>query len=381
MRNRVICCEKLHHSSINKNLKRIENRLLLPKPNFRPSCSERTNEKTVRSQKKISETNSCNRSTSLLNKIRNEDKRKNSNSTRNWEQSGENCNFSISKTKQTTRQFAGSKPRLIINNMNTCSICLNKLNGSVSELSSRNKKIALYRLSRDSGVSCMIQDANGHYHQRTVFFIHEKGLNNQAQKDNLSSASTTEKCSNYKEDTLSSGVSPQHHQIHHASRHSKLDRVNYQLPCNYSSSPIFACSHCTEKIRANLCTNAKELNCFHTIDPQIDPTISRSHPLLGNGSGTPSRNSRIRSCFFRFFFSVRNFFFPNSVDNPEQQPIRLNFINKFLASFKSSSTSDRRSLDCASSTTTLTGNNLFCWTCIEMNGDDESLSSVDSGID
>ena len=373
MRKRAKHYRKHYHSSINKNIKKIEDGLLFPTSKTYSSSSKSAKERISSSRKRRSSTSiSYHQPSNFQNETQTSKVRNQNSTTRNEVHS--NQKHSIDKTRFLLVSKRLSQQLIVSNTPSTEENFYSSSSHNNVQLSSLNKNFALYRLPRNSGLSCLVQDSNGQYRRKTVFFVSRKNiLPNQTCKNDLSSCKTN-------------GLSLNQHQYMFSSRNSLRSRrssvdsskQSFRYLSSLERYVLLTCPHCVDGAPAVDSTKKTELHLRETIDEQIDPTIGRLHPSRTLRFNLEAENNRSQSCFSRFFFSIRKMIFPNFTRGLRQRSNSSNFLTRLLSAFKGSS-NDRQSSDSISSTSTSNRSNLFCWTCFEMDGEDETLSSVDSG--
>lgn len=130
--------------------------------------------------------------------------------------------------------------------------------------------------------------------------------------------------------------------------------------------------------------------CYGANDKQIDPFMNENHhefPATGTYFQRDQTYHHHHDQSYNHHHDQVNPFLENDsslltkVTHAEDSETTTNtcpsFFTRLLSAFKVSSRNRRFSLLSTNSSNLI--DNLFCWTCFEMTGDDDSLSSVDSG--
>ena len=262
----------------------------------------------------------------------------------------------------------------------------NNLNGHnatrYSVRTSMLDKVYLRQIPSKSGISCLIQDTDGSYRRKRAFLVPRRRT---LLDCNVGKTTTIHSSSTSAKDTESSfpvcwsyATAPNRRKIIRSKSLPSSSLLNQYTKCHdsqrYKLSTSSDLSYALN--RNNLCReNSTTLpTTFEAFEKQIDPTFT----FLPQTEPTCPRPNNRASLWSRLLYRFRKIFAPKSFSDTNIPSSRSNVFSRFLSVFHSWS-KNLETAERTSSISTPTRSNLFCWTCFEMDGDDETLSSVDSG--
>ena len=260
-----------------------------------------------------------------------------------------------------------------------CSRCSNNSDETTGQTSFGNQ-IAFYRISRDAGKPCMVQESDGQYRQKTVYLVPTKMASNHQKPNPGLHLSRNANFLLKKYETTSSLTRNQQRfttlgQLNHKNAVTSNILAKRFGPNYVPSYPCPRCMYVSHQNAPNISVTLPMLHCA-SIDQQIDPEITSFDSSQVQRS-TRTENIR-RKPLSKFFSTARKFFFSNSSHHWNLQPSDRNFSKRLRTAFQKT-IDGRQSSSSFSSLTTVKQSKMFCWTCFEMDGEDETLSSVDSG--